>query len=167
LPAVIDPHDRERVTTLLGRPPRAEFIVAVRAPSGDPIVIRNAPFLDDGTPLPTTYWLIDPELGRAVARLEAEGGVRTAQAEVDADELAAAHVRYAAERDARIPTDHDGPRPFGGVGGTRVGVKCLHAHYAYWLAGGTDPVGQWVADRLAVLDAAAEAAVTMPEGHSS
>jgi len=27
-------------------------------------------------------------------------------------------------------------------------VKCLHAHYAYHLAGGEDPVGAWVAERL-------------------
>lgn len=141
--------DRARVEQLLGRSPRAEFTVAVRRADGDPMVIRNAPFLDDGTPLPTSYWLVDPELHRAVSRLEAEGGVRAAQAEVDADALAAAHVRYAAERDARIPADRPGPRPFGGVGGTRIGVKCLHAHYAYWLAGGDDPVGRWVADRLA------------------
>jgi hypothetical protein len=33
-----------------------------------------------------------------------------------------------------------------------VGVKCLHAHYGWWLAGGDDPVGQWVADRLAAGD---------------
>jgi hypothetical protein len=38
--------------------------------------------------------------------------------------------------------------PFGGVGGTRVGVKCLHAHYAWFLAGGDDPVGRWVHERL-------------------
>jgi hypothetical protein len=28
-------------------------------------------------------------------------------------------------------------------------VKCLHAHYAWFLAGGDDPVGAWVAERLA------------------
>ena len=28
-------------------------------------------------------------------------------------------------------------------------MKCLHAHYAWHLAGGDDPVGRWVADRLA------------------
>jgi uncharacterized protein len=33
-------------------------------------------------------------------------------------------------------------------------VKCLHAHYAYFLAGGDDPVGRWVDERLA--DAAGE-----------
>jgi hypothetical protein len=27
-------------------------------------------------------------------------------------------------------------------------VKCLHAHYAWWLAGGDDPVGRWVAEHL-------------------
>jgi exopolyphosphatase/guanosine-5'-triphosphate,3'-diphosphate pyrophosphatase len=31
------------------------------------------------------------------------------------------------------------------VGGTRRGVKCLHAHYAFHLAGGDDPVGVEVA----------------------
>jgi len=34
------------------------------------------------------------------------------------------------------------------VGGTRIGVKCLHAHFGWWLAVGNDPVGQWVADKL-------------------
>ena len=46
-----------------------------------------------------------------------------------------------------IPPDHVGPRPHGGVGGTRTGLKCLHAHYAWYLAGGDDPVGAWVARR--------------------
>ena len=140
--------DEERVRELLGREPRAKFDVVVRHANGDPIVIRNAAFLDDGTPLPTRYWLIDPELTRSVSRLEAEGGVRAAQAAVNADALEQAHLRYAAERDATIPEDYEGPRPYGGVGGTRVGVKCLHAHYAYRLAGGDDPVGEWVAAAL-------------------
>ena len=68
--------------------------------------------------------------------------------DLDAEELAEAHRRYAAERDAAIPADHVGPRPSGGVGGTRTGVKCLHAHYAHLLATGDDPVGAWVRDRL-------------------
>jgi len=111
-------------------------------------VLCNAPLLHDGTPMPTRYWLVGP-IAAAVARLEAAGGVRRAEAEVDPRALAAAHDRYAAERDAAMPPDHTGPRPSGGVGGTRTGVKCLHAHYAYLLAGGDDPVGRWVADHLA------------------
>jgi hypothetical protein len=80
--------------------------------------------------------------------LESRGGVRAAERAVAPAELAAAHERYAAERDAAIPADHVGPRPSGGVGGTRTGVKCLHAHYAAHLAGLDDPVGRWVAAEL-------------------
>jgi hypothetical protein len=47
-----------------------------------------------------------------------------------------------------IPEGRVGPRPSGGVGGTRHGVKCLHAHLAWWLVDGADPVGAWVAQRL-------------------
>jgi len=122
--------------------------VVVRDGAGDPVVIRNAPLLDDGTPMPTRYWLVGARVGPAVAALEASGGVRRAEAEVDPVELRAAHARYAAERDAAVPLDHAGPRPSGGVGGTRTGVKCLHAHYAWHLAGGDDPVGRWVEAEL-------------------
>ena len=112
-------------------------------------MIRNGPLLDDGTPMPTRYWLVGSRLAVEVSRLEAAGGVRAAEAAVDADELADAHRRYAAERDAALPREHTGPRPSGGVGGTRIGVKCLHAHLAWHLAGGDDPVGRWVAEHLA------------------
>ena len=122
--------------------------MVVRDQSGAPVVIRNAPLLDDGTPMPTRYWLVAPVLRRAVDRLESSGGVRAAEAAVDPDALSAAHSAYAAARDAEIPPGWDRPRPSGGVGGTRVGVKCLHAHYAWFLAGGDDPVGRWVDARL-------------------
>ena len=122
--------------------------MVVRNSSGAPAVIRNAPILHDGRPMPTRYWLVEEDLRRLVGRLESEGGVRAAETAVDAGELVEAHARYAAERDAAIPEDHHGPRPSAGVGGTRRGVKCLHAHYAWHLAGGDDPVGRWVAERL-------------------
>ena len=141
--------DVAALTVLLGRAPRGAFEIVVRDAAGEPVVIRNSPLLDDGTPMPTRFWLVDPALGVRVARVESAGGVRAAEAAVDADELQAAHDHYAAERDAAIPADHQGPRPHGGVGGTRRGVKCLHAHYAWYLAGGDDPVGRWVAAALA------------------
>jgi uncharacterized protein len=141
--------DIERVGELLGRPPQGPFEVVVRDADGGPVVIRNAPFLDDGTPMPTRYWLVGTAQVRAVSTLESGGGVREAEAAVDSAEVAAAHARYAAERDADVPPGRAGPRPSGGVGGTRTGVKCLHAHYAWYLAGGDDPVGRWVAARLA------------------
>ncbi len=140
--------DQAAVTTLLGREPQGDFEVVVRDERDRPVVIRNAPLLADGTPMPTRYWLVDPDLRRAVSTLEASGGVRAAAAAVDPADLARAHARYAAERDAALPAAHTGPRPSGGVGGTRQGVKCLHAHLAWYLAGGDDPVGRWVEQQL-------------------
>ena len=147
--------DMVAVRERLGREPQADFEVVVRSADGAPVVVRNAPHMHDGTPMPTRYWLLDPELVRRVSRLEAAGGVSAAQAAVDPAELAAAHARHAAERDAAIAADHPGPHPTGGVGGTRTGVKCLHAHYAWHLAGGDDPVGRWVAEQLDREDTAA------------
>lgn len=141
--------DHARVAELLGRTPRGAFDVVVRDAHGDPIVVRNAPFLDDGTPMPTRYYLVGADLVRAVSRLEAAGGVRAAESEIPTEAIAETHRRYAAERDSVIDPAHTGPRPTGGVGGTRVGVKCLHAHVAYELAGGDDPVGKWALARLA------------------
>jgi hypothetical protein len=146
--AVVGAGDREAVEALLGRPARGAFEVVTRHADGSPLVIRNAPLLDDSTPMPTRYWLVGEPERTWVGRLEAAGGVDRAEAEVDAAELAGAHRRYAAERDAHLPVGWAGPRPTGGVGGTRVGVKCLHAHYAWHLAGGDDPVGRWVEEHL-------------------
>lgn len=143
-------HDHDTVARLLGRAPAGSFTVVVRDPDGVPAVIANDPFLSDGTPMPTRYWLVSPSLRQAVSTLESQGGVRQAEAAVDPRRLAEAHARYAAERDALVPAGHRGPAPSGGVGGTHAGVKCLHAHLAWWLAGGEDPVGEWTATVLGV-----------------
>lgn len=140
--------DRAAVEALLGRAPQGAFEVVVRSADGAPVVLENAPLLDDGTPMPTLYWLVGEHERYVVSVLEAANGVRRAEAEVPADEIQAAHDRYAAQRDALLPADHTGPRPSGGVGGTRQGVKCLHAHYGYHLAGGDDPIGRWVEREL-------------------
>jgi hypothetical protein len=113
-------------------------------------VIRNGPVLDDGTPMPTRYWLVGRQARLAIDRLESAGGVSAAEEAVAPAELERAHRDYAAERDSALPPAWQGPRPSGGVGGTRRGVKCLHAHYAWYLVGGDDPVGRWVAEQLAL-----------------
>jgi uncharacterized protein len=149
--------EQARVAELLGHPPRGRFDVVVRDATGDPVVIRDEPLLDDGTPMPTRYWLVSPRLRLAIDRLESDGGVRAAEAAVDPGRLLAAHARYAAERDAAMPPGWAGPRPAGGVGGTRRGVKCLHAHYAWYLAGADDPVGRWVDEQIEAVTRAPEA----------
>lgn len=55
-----DAADRAAVETLLGRVPQGDFDVVVRDAAGAPVVIRNAPLLDDGTPMPTRFWLVGP-----------------------------------------------------------------------------------------------------------
>ena len=114
-PATDSPSERdvELVTSQLGREPAGTFAVVVRAEDGSPAVIANPPFLFDGTPMPTRYWLSDPTLREAVSRLESAGGVRAAEEAVDADRLADAHLRYEAERDALIASEPSRPAPVG------------------------------------------------------
>lgn len=72
------------------------------------------------------------------------------------DDLDQAHVRHARERDSLIEVGTT-PRPDGGIGGSARGVKCLHAHYADYVAirgrdDTTSPVGEIVADWIEPLD---------------
>lgn len=137
--------DYEEIEQLLGREPQGNFEIVVRNRCGKARVIRNDPFLDDGTPMPTLFWLVDPEERRLVSQLESKGAIKEAEKIFGLKKIKKAHTQYAIERDQYIPAEYPGPKPIGGVGGTRKGIKCLHAHYAYHLAGGDDPVGAWVA----------------------
>jgi exopolyphosphatase/guanosine-5'-triphosphate,3'-diphosphate pyrophosphatase len=133
----------------LGREPTTPFTVVARCTGGHPLVIRDAPLDVDGSPFPTTYWLSCPTAAKAVARLESAGWIARINERANTDaafsvELDAAHAAYAEDRASDLPA----ALGWGGVGGTQRGVKCLHAHYAYHLAGGDDPVGAWVAERV-------------------
>lgn len=142
-------HDLATIEELVGRPLAGRCAVVVRRTDGRPVVIENEPNLRDGTPMPTLYWLIDAELGDAVSRLEGDGGVHRFEELVDPEALARTHDAYRARREAAT-VNHDAIAPSGGVGGTRVGVKCLHAHLANFLAGHDDPVGLLVAEAVGV-----------------
>ena len=149
--------DEDVVGAQIGRPSRAAGDVVARCHLGLPVVVRMPPRLDDGTPFPTRYWLTCPLAVLRIDRLEGIGGVRQMQRRLEDDpglaaEMETVHRRYAAERDSAIVAGA-GPAPTGGVGGiVGGGVKCLHAHYAWFLAGGYDPVGRWVAAQLAAAD---------------
>lgn len=157
--------DIAAVREQLGREPTTVFSVVARCmPDGHPLVIRNAPYDADGKPFPTRYWLTCPDAVRVVSGLEASGEIRrwNERLATDADlatRVGIAHTAYAGERDHEAALLRGGGRagdvvapaldaPTGGIGGTRVGVKCLHAHYAYHLAGGVDPIGAEVASQV-------------------
>jgi exopolyphosphatase / guanosine-5'-triphosphate,3'-diphosphate pyrophosphatase len=141
--------DLALVAAQLGREPLTRFSVVARCTGSHPLVIRNHPVDLAGNPFPTLYWLTCPEAVRAVSRVEAEGWIKKLAERAEAEPelgraLARAHRAYAEERARLLPES----REWGGVGGTRAGVKCLHAHYAHHLAGGPDPIGGWVAQRV-------------------
>jgi hypothetical protein len=143
--------DVAEVEALIGRPTGARFAVVVRRLDGRPVVIENEPHLRDGTPMPTLYWLVDAQLHEAVSQLESEGGVHRFEEMVDAHELERAHADYARRR-ADATVHRALVQASGGVGGTRRGVKCLHAHLANFLVGAPDPVGALVAEVVGVPD---------------
>lgn len=142
--------ERSIVEVQIGRPPRSPVVVEARCHLDLPVVTLVPPILDDGTPFPTSHWLTCPLAVVRIARLEAAGGVKQADARIAADaamgrQWSETMDRYARERGARIPEDWDGPRPRGGVAGSEHGVKCLHAQYADTAAGNDNPIGRQVA----------------------
>jgi hypothetical protein len=148
--------DQRVVAAQLERPLRAPIEVVDRCTLSLPVVVSVPPLLDDGTPFPTRYWLTCPLARIRIGRLESAGGVKSAERWIDAspeiaERFEAAAVRYAIERDSLVPADAD-HRPSGGVGGSRRGVKCLHAHFADHRAGHDNPVGEWVAPWVEPLD---------------
>src|SRR5680860_1338916 len=102
--------DRQVVAAQIRREPRSVVDVAARCPLGLPTVIKVPPHLDDGSPFPTTYWLTCPLASRRIGRLEADGGVKKAEARIAADpgfatEHAMATERYRVERDNLLLPD--------------------------------------------------------------
>ena len=131
--------------------PTTPFTVVARCTGGHPLVIRNAPIDAAGDPFPTTYWLTCPERrqGDLSDRVRRDGSARLNERMTDDDGFRAA-VEAAARRVCGRPGDRPRRRPRVGRRwpARASGIKCLHAHYAYQLAGGDDPVGAWVAERI-------------------
>lgn len=140
--------DEVVVEELLGRKPVGPWNVCLRDAAYVPVLLETAPILTDGTPMPTLYWLIGKQLRQEVSRVESHGGVKWADNNIDPVEIANSHERYKALRESKVPYGYIGRRPYGGVAGTRKGVKCLHAHVAWELMGGDDPVGKWTLSQI-------------------
>ncbi|MCR4403094.1 MAG: DUF501 domain-containing protein [Firmicutes bacterium] len=170
--------DEELVERQMGRKPRGFVRVATRCPLGLPETIVTKPVMLKGDatdrrervePFPTVFWLTCPGAVRAVSELEARGWVRRLQERLARDPMAfEAHLDAARSyADYRVSLLSPGeashlakehPRQYkviacSGVGGVLgrsgdAGVKCLHAHYADYLARGVNPIGKWVRELL-------------------
>lgn len=140
--------DREWIECCLARRLTTPCVVVCRDVLGRPAVVQNAPQSANGTPMPTRYWLIQPDWCRQVGALESRGCIDAIEAEIGLERIDRVHRAAAVERRLSWEPGRGGRQPEAGVGGTRVGVKCLHAHLAWHLAGGEDPVGHWVAEQI-------------------
>eukprot|EP00967_Tisochrysis_lutea_P149798 scaffold288761_cov28-Tisochrysis_lutea.AAC.1 len=122
------------------------------------------------------YWLVDPKVSRDVGRLEHLGYISVFCSRLAHDECAAAqqlmsHNQYGAAR-WEVLSEADKAYAQGegyydvlrctGVGGLRYPnqIKCLHTHYAHYLATGKSVVGSWVQE---VLDAGAASEMILAE----
>lgn len=152
--------DLATVHAQLGREPRGVLAIAARCVCGNPVVVRTAPRLPDGTPFPTQYYLTHPGAVAAVSTLEATGTMREMQDRLGLDPSLAeayrvAHERYLEERYEL----GDVPQIHGiSAGGMPNRVKCLHVLVGHSLAAGpgVNPLGdealelisaQWRVDR--------------------
>lgn len=146
-------HDLLIIKKQIGRESRGVLKVVRRCSSNYPQVIMNSPVLKDGTIFPTLFWLSCPFLKRLVSRLEASGWIKILHDKLAVDqalkeELDLAHADYSRlSRSLLGSKELKGGRDLGsGICGVKdlANIKCLHAHYAHYLATGKNPIGRIV-----------------------
>lgn len=139
----LDEADIAAVRAQLGRPPRAMRRVAHRCLCGLPDVVETSPFLEDGSPFPTLFYLTCPRAASAIGTLEANGVMREMTDRLSTDpELAASYARAHEDYLERRRALGDLGRPIS-AGGMPDRVKCLHVLVAHSLAAGpgVNPLG--------------------------
>ena len=129
------------VSWQVGRKPSIKFEVSVKCPFGWPAVLNNSPFNTEGNPNPNLYYLTCPYLRLALARLEDEGLTCELQSAISdntslKDDIEKAQEDHdlewrkaATEAAGRIPSQK---MNIAGSGDPSH-LKCLHAHFAYYL----------------------------------
>jgi hypothetical protein len=169
--------DLEKLEQQLRRSPRQLAGIAKRCRFGYPTVVVNQPLPGregDAYFFPTLFWLTCPALNKMISRLEDEGWIQRLQEQVGQNiglerALNAAHAAYGAERKAMIGADEYRrleqaqpqlardleQRGIGGVAEWHT-IKCLHMHYAHYLATQQNPIGQWLEEQFSLEGAASQ-----------
>jgi hypothetical protein len=151
----IDATDNNILTRQLGRYPRCVRAVLKRCKEGFPQVVVNSPLLPSTVPFPTVYWLTCPFLNRKIAVLENDGWIDRFQRMLAKDDcfqkaFSLSQEGYIEIRRRMVAEMTDLPGyakevlTHVGIGGVAdlSRVKCLHAHYAHFLATGGNPIGE-------------------------
>lgn len=153
-------HDIEVITAQLMRKPRGVVGIARRCPRGCPMVIVTMPIIKGPRglePFPTLFWLSCPYLVKEVSRLEALSIISKIESHLKVQDflkrlLIYAHKEYRLLRRELLLKLEGVPQNLikaveeTGIAGVRNfdHIKCLHAHYAHYLATGKNPVGMIV-----------------------
>lgn len=175
--------DVQNVASQLGYMPNNIIEVSSKGKNDEPLVTSLYPlnfnleassrYTEGIKPFPTMFWITCPILKAEVSKLEVKGWVIKLQnrlnygqnSEVDLAKMNNAHQKYIDERWSAIKDeDREILRSEGwenllnevGIAGIRdrTGVKCLHAHYAHYLARPShmNVVGSWVAELLELIE---------------
>ena len=161
--------DIKVLTYQLSRRPRNLIEIKKRCFNQYPQVVVTHPILEKEDQLnifPTTFWLTCPEVKYMIDKLENQGLIDQLQQKMTnqqefADEIEKAHQEYASYRLnliddnklKKIKNNYTGQYKVlkkSGVGGILEfsGIKCLHTHYADYLARGKNPIGELVSEYL-------------------
>ena len=158
------------VARQLGRIPAIYFTVEMNCPNGWPAVLRNSPFDRSGYPNPNIHYLSCPYLRRHIARLEDEGAIDDLQEWLLhdrelMDDLRRAQKEHSREWVEAVAAGKGGGASMAfvaaatasgaGLSGFRIAqarddalLKCLHAHYAYYLIHDNYRLGMMIAGKL-------------------
>ncbi|MBN2847272.1 MAG: DUF501 domain-containing protein [Coriobacteriia bacterium] len=115
-------------------------------------MITTAPAVGD-SPFPTLHYLTCPHLVAEIGAVESAGGCERWRRSLASDEELAARLRAADTRYREARAEEGGGIDASagvGIAGELdvLGVKCLHAHAAAFLAGIDDPIGESLIDDL-------------------
>ncbi|MGM0598377.1 MAG: DUF501 domain-containing protein [Candidatus Rifleibacteriota bacterium] len=150
---------------VLGRKPRAPFIVKTRCADGSPqVLLADTVFKEEGIykPFPTFLWLVCPILKHKVAQLEESGLIKELsellqinsdlKSEFDKGQSFICKIRV--EIAEKILKNQVPKHIYKVLGTTTIagssnytGVKCLHAHLAQELVYGNNPLGRIVLEK--------------------
>lgn len=133
----------ETVEKQLGRKPRSLLKAVRRCRFKLPRVILSSPGLS-----PTIFWLTCPYETYLISRLESDGLIKKINADpVLKEKILKANKNYIAFRENFGHFDISQEK---GIDGIRdlSSLKCLHSHWAYYLAAKNDPIGKIIAKHL-------------------
>ena len=147
------------VSRLLGRQPAIAYQISSTCRFGWPAVIRSDCYSASGEPNPNIYYLVCPYLRRALSRLEDDGLISILEALVKADKDIASNLRKAQTEHRHLWSSSavKTPEPAGrnriippNIAATSVdgSLKCLHAHFAWFLMHPEYILGGLIAQKL-------------------